>query len=513
MTALSVLPPLPIFFDIDGQPLEDGYVWIGVNGLEPQANPQTAYWDAALTQVVTQPVRTRGGYPMNGSAIGILYTGSAYSVKVQNKRSSTIVTNLAGAAGVGVTSLSFGSTGLTPSVSTAGDVVVAGTLAGANGGTGITAPGSAGNVLTSNGTVWTSSPVVATPTLNIVTGAAFFTASGTWTAPYDGWAIFTAVGPGGSGAIAQNNGSADRRNATGGGAGGFALKKLYVARGSTYTVTMGAPGAAVTTSTVGIVATNGNAGGNTTITGPGLSLTANGGLGGQAGTTGTVAGGTGGTATGGDANVTGGTGGPISATGAFPAASGGGAVGANGTGYSGGAISGVNTNINATGGGGVGGAGGALVAAGAVSTGGGGSGGPGTQNASTSGPAIDGSTTVSDGVVPGTWTGSAFVGSFTMPTAGVALVGSGAVGGGSARLAAPGGGGGGSQTSNGTAGTGGLYGGGGAGAIDAGAGSALILGGPGGRGAGGGGAARSNFSGGSTTSGAGGGGYASVVMF
>ena len=142
MTTISISQPFPVFTDIDGQPLEDGYVWIGVSGLEPQANPQTAYWDSALTQVVTQPVRTRGGYPLNGTAIGQLFVGAAYSVKVQNKNSSTIVLDLTGASGFGLlNSISFGTTGLTPAVATTGDVVVSGTLAVANGGTGITSLG------------------------------------------------------------------------------------------------------------------------------------------------------------------------------------------------------------------------------------------------------------------------------------------------------------------------------------------------------------------------------------
>jgi hypothetical protein len=160
MSAVTVNTPYPTFTDIDGQPLEDGYVWIGVSGLEPQANPQTAYWDAALTLTVTQPVRTRGGYPLNGTAIGRLYTGSPYSIKVQNKNSSTLVLDLTGAAGSGVGSISFGSTGLTPAVATDGDVVVAGTLAVANGGTGVTTATGTGSV------VRATSPTVTGPTVS-----------------------------------------------------------------------------------------------------------------------------------------------------------------------------------------------------------------------------------------------------------------------------------------------------------------------------------------------------------
>ena len=50
-----------------------------------------------------------------------------------------------------VTSFSAGTTGLTPSTGTTGDITLAGTLAVANGGTGLTTPGSSGNVLTSDG--------------------------------------------------------------------------------------------------------------------------------------------------------------------------------------------------------------------------------------------------------------------------------------------------------------------------------------------------------------------------
>jgi hypothetical protein len=57
----------------------------------------------------------------------------------------------------GVTSFSAGTTGFTPSTGTTGAITLAGTLIAANGGTGLTSPGTAGNVLTSNGTGWVSS--------------------------------------------------------------------------------------------------------------------------------------------------------------------------------------------------------------------------------------------------------------------------------------------------------------------------------------------------------------------
>ena len=57
-----------------------------------------------------------------------------------------------------VASFSGGTTGLTPATATTGAVTLAGILNVANGGTGQSSPGASGNVLTSNGTSWVSSP-------------------------------------------------------------------------------------------------------------------------------------------------------------------------------------------------------------------------------------------------------------------------------------------------------------------------------------------------------------------
>jgi hypothetical protein len=90
MSALSIQPTYPIFTDIDGQPLEDGYVWIGVANLQPIGNPINVYWDAALTLPAVQPIRTRGGYPVNSGTPARLYVNSDYSIQVQNKNGSVL---------------------------------------------------------------------------------------------------------------------------------------------------------------------------------------------------------------------------------------------------------------------------------------------------------------------------------------------------------------------------------------------------------------------------------------
>jgi hypothetical protein len=90
MSALSIQPTYPIFTDIDGQPLEDGYVWIGTANLDPQTNPINVYWDAALTLPAAQPIRTLSGYPANSGTPARLYVNSDYSIRVMNKNGSMV---------------------------------------------------------------------------------------------------------------------------------------------------------------------------------------------------------------------------------------------------------------------------------------------------------------------------------------------------------------------------------------------------------------------------------------
>jgi hypothetical protein len=76
------------------------------------------------------------------------------------------------AAASGVTTISFGSTGLTPNTATSGAVTVAGTLAVANGGTGVTSSTGSGN------TVLSTSPTLVTPILGTPTSVTLTNATG-----------------------------------------------------------------------------------------------------------------------------------------------------------------------------------------------------------------------------------------------------------------------------------------------------------------------------------------------
>lgn len=97
MSTISIQPTYPIFTDIDGQPLESGYVWIGTLNLDPQTNPIVVYWDAALTIPAAQPIRTIGGYLSNNGSPANIYAAQEYSIRVMNKNGSVIYSAANGA--------------------------------------------------------------------------------------------------------------------------------------------------------------------------------------------------------------------------------------------------------------------------------------------------------------------------------------------------------------------------------------------------------------------------------
>lgn len=87
--AAEVKPPFPIFTDVDGGPLENGYILVGVEGLDPVSNPQTIYWDANLT-IPAANVRTSGGYPVRNGTPARLFSANPYSITVKNKNGSVV---------------------------------------------------------------------------------------------------------------------------------------------------------------------------------------------------------------------------------------------------------------------------------------------------------------------------------------------------------------------------------------------------------------------------------------
>lgn len=123
----------------------------------------------------TYTVINASSYAVTVKASGQTGVSIAAGEKAVVAFNGTDYVQIAGSATDGVSAISFGTTGLTPSTATSGAVTVGGTLAVANGGTGATsltannvilgngtsevqtvAPGNSGNVLTSDGTTWLS---------------------------------------------------------------------------------------------------------------------------------------------------------------------------------------------------------------------------------------------------------------------------------------------------------------------------------------------------------------------
>jgi hypothetical protein len=111
MSALSIEVPFPVFQDRDGQPLDNGYIWLGVANLNPQTNPVVAYFDEALTIVAPQPLRTINGYISRaGSPAQVYINGVNFSILVQDSK-GTMVYNFPDGTGIGAQASGVGFTG------------------------------------------------------------------------------------------------------------------------------------------------------------------------------------------------------------------------------------------------------------------------------------------------------------------------------------------------------------------------------------------------------------------
>ena len=91
MAPTQLAPPYPIFTDKSGDPLDNGYLYFGVQGQNPETNPIPVYYDSAFTQPAAQPLRTSNGYVMRNGSPALIYANSAFSVTVRNKKQELVV--------------------------------------------------------------------------------------------------------------------------------------------------------------------------------------------------------------------------------------------------------------------------------------------------------------------------------------------------------------------------------------------------------------------------------------
>lgn len=93
--SVIITQPFMVFFDRAGEPLEAGYIYIGLPGQNPESNPITVYWDSSLTTTAAQPIRTLAGYPSrNGSPSNIIASQSPYSILIKDKTGALVYSDL-----------------------------------------------------------------------------------------------------------------------------------------------------------------------------------------------------------------------------------------------------------------------------------------------------------------------------------------------------------------------------------------------------------------------------------
>ncbi|ONN57073.1 hypothetical protein AC057_10090 [Acinetobacter genomosp. 33YU] len=91
----KVQPPYPLFHDIDGRPLDAGYIYIGEAGKNPEVYPIPVFWDENLTVPAEQPIRTRNGFFAKNGRAGKIYVSNAdCSITVKNKKKVVVSTDL-----------------------------------------------------------------------------------------------------------------------------------------------------------------------------------------------------------------------------------------------------------------------------------------------------------------------------------------------------------------------------------------------------------------------------------
>jgi hypothetical protein len=87
VTALSVQVPYPVFYNRDGQPIDNGNIYIGVANLNPVTNPIQVYYDEALTILASQPLKTSNGYIYrNGTPTQLYVNGVNFSILVKDSK-------------------------------------------------------------------------------------------------------------------------------------------------------------------------------------------------------------------------------------------------------------------------------------------------------------------------------------------------------------------------------------------------------------------------------------------
>lgn len=83
----QVASPFQQFFDLSGNALENGSIYIGSVNQNPQVSQIAVYWDEAGTQPAAQPLKTIGGYiSRDGTPARVYLSADDYSLSAYDKK-------------------------------------------------------------------------------------------------------------------------------------------------------------------------------------------------------------------------------------------------------------------------------------------------------------------------------------------------------------------------------------------------------------------------------------------
>ncbi|MFN6971676.1 MAG: hypothetical protein ACK4NN_12475 [Rheinheimera sp.] len=86
------LAPYTAIADLDGSPLDAGFLFFGEYGKDPESFPIETFWDAEFTIPTAQPIRTRNGYPVrNGSPAKVHLKQPNHSIAIKNRNGAFIL--------------------------------------------------------------------------------------------------------------------------------------------------------------------------------------------------------------------------------------------------------------------------------------------------------------------------------------------------------------------------------------------------------------------------------------
>lgn len=86
------LAPYTAIADIDGSPLDAGFLFFGEYGKDPISFPVEVFWDSEFTVPAAQPIRTRNGYPVrNGSPTKVYLKTAQHSIVIKNRNNAFIL--------------------------------------------------------------------------------------------------------------------------------------------------------------------------------------------------------------------------------------------------------------------------------------------------------------------------------------------------------------------------------------------------------------------------------------